>query len=406
MDKPPLIRRVVIHNYKSIAHCDVTLGRFNVFVGRNGSGKSNFLDALQFVSDCLSTGSVSKAVELRERTEDVLRQSADRPSSFRVEISIQLPTGDVQYHVEFSAEPGGNCVVQEESLWSAGTDPKAPLELMFKCDRNGVSVPGKRDMIFPEVVNEHHNTFRDRLFLSVASFHSPFHPVDAALSTLKVYDPIPAIMRSPRPSGDAKVLREDGSNLTNTVSRLSRLRRVTLERIVEYLAQVVPGLIAVKPLEFGGRVILEFEQQIPGESQTRKFQSQNMSDGTLRSLAVLVAALQFYQHTDSSHVIGIEEPESAIHPAAMAVLLDALRESSVNNQILITTHSPDLLDRIDIETDSLFAVSDESGSTVIAPIDEASASAIRDHLYTPGELLRSNQLEPRIDAPSAEAVAE
>ena len=96
----------------------------------------------------------------------------------------------------------------------------------------------------------------------------------------------------------------------------------------------------------------------------------------------------------------------AVHPAAMAVLLDALREASVNTQILITTHSPDLLDRVDIETDSLFAVSDESGSTVIAPIDEASASAIRDHLYTPGELLRSNQLEPRIEVPSAEAVAE
>jgi len=161
------------------------------------------------------------------------------------------------------------------------------------------------------------------------------------------------------------------------------------------LVQIVPGLVAVHPLKIGGYEILEFEQQVPGEPLPRKFQSQNMSDGTLRSLAVLVAALQFYQRTDSSHVIGIEEPETAIHPAAMAVLLDALREASVNNQILITTHSPDLLDRIDLDTDSLFAVSDTTGSTVIEPIDDASVMAIRQHLYTAGDLHRMDQLEPR-----------
>lgn len=406
MDKPPLIRRVVIHNYKSIEKCDVTLRRFNVFVGRNGSGKSNFLDALQFVADCLSMSSVSKALESRGRIEDVMRQSFDRPKSFRIELSVQLPTGDVQYHVEFAIEPEGGSVVQEESLWAVGPDPTAPLDLVFSSDSDGVTVPSQNNMIFPEVVKDHHIQFRDRLFLVTASFYPPIHHVWAALSSLKVYNPIPAPMRDLRAPIDAKVLSEDGSNLTNTVSRLSRKRGVTLARIVEYLAAIVPGLVSVKPLKIGGYEILEFEQQVPGESQPRKFQSQNMSDGTLRSLAVLVAALQFYQHSDSLHVIGIEEPETAIHPAAMAVLLDALREASVNNQILITTHSPDLLDRIDIDTDSLFAVSDESGSTVIAPIDGASESVIRDHLYTPGELLRTNQLEPKIDYSSEKSVTE
>ena len=402
MDKPPLIRRVVIHNYKSIEKCDVNLGKFNVFVGRNGSGKSNFLDALQFVADCLTMTSVTKALESRGRiedvirqSEDVLRQSVDHPSGFRIELSIQLPDSKVEYHVEFAAEQEGGCVVQKESLWAVGPDPNAPLELMFSCDSVGVRVPSQSDMIFPEVIKDHHSRFKDRLFLAIASFHPPFHPVYAALSSLKVYNPIPAPMRLFSSPLAANVLCEDGSNLTTAVSRMSRKREVTLARIVEYLSQIIPGLVSVNPLNIGGYEILEFEQQVPGKSRLRKFQSRNMSDGTLRSLAVLVAALQFSQQPDSSHVIGIEEPETAIHPAAMAVLLDALREASVNNQILITTHSPDLLDLVDIDTDSLFAVSDTTGTTVIEPIDDASVMAIRKHLYTAGDLLRMDQLEPR-----------
>jgi len=56
--------------------------------------------------------------------------------------------------------------------------------------------------------------------------------------------------------------------------------------------------------------------------------------------------------------------------------------------------SPDLLDQMDLETDTLLAVDFQAGVTRIAPIDKASRSIIRDHLYTPGELLRMDQIEP------------
>ena len=48
-------------------------------------------------------------------------------------------------------------------------------------------------------------------------------------------------------------------------------------------------------------------------------------------------------------LVGIEEPETALHPAAAAVLMDALREGAVQTQVIVTTHSPDLLDLIDLE---------------------------------------------------------
>src|SRR3954454_19868305 len=53
--KPPFLRRVRIRGYKSIAFCDVALEPLTILVGRNASGKSNFLDALAFVRDALAT---------------------------------------------------------------------------------------------------------------------------------------------------------------------------------------------------------------------------------------------------------------------------------------------------------------------------------------------------------------
>ncbi len=395
MDKPPLIRRVVIHNYKSIAKCDVTLGRFNVFVGRNGSGKSNILDALQFVSDCLSTGSVSFALEQRGGMQETLRRCKNRPGSFRIELEVQLSAVVIQYSVEIESKPHGGFVVAEENCWRDGTENGRSFVDAFKCRR------GKIELSTDETLPKS-GVSEDRLLLPIVSSLPEFRALYDVLSTVNLYNPMPPLMRLPHPLDAGASLRGSGSNLTGAVARLSRDRPGTLQRIVEYLGQIVPGLTGVQPLEIGGYEILEFQLQDSSDPKPLQFQAKNMSDGTMRSLAVLVAALQFLELPDSNQVIGIEEPETALHPAAMAVLLDALREASVNTQILITTHSPDLLDRVDIETDSLFAVSNESGSTVIAPIDRASESAIRDHLYTPGELLRMDQLEPRIDRPVEE----
>jgi predicted ATPase len=126
-----------------------------------------------------------------------------------------------------------------------------------------------------------------------------------------------------------------------------------------------------------------------------------MSDGTLRALGVLVSLFQ--SGSTSRHrvpFVGIEEPEVALHPAAAGVLLDSLREASEHVQIAVTSHSPDLLDDESLATECILAVHAEQGSTRIAPLNEAGRTALRDRLYTAGELLRLNQL-----APDAKAVA-
>src|SRR4051794_19522212 len=86
------LKRVKIRNYKSIASCDVELGPFTILVGRNGSGKSNFLDAIRFVGDALRD-SLEHAVRGRTLWSDVADASTEL-SDFQIELSVTLPSGD------------------------------------------------------------------------------------------------------------------------------------------------------------------------------------------------------------------------------------------------------------------------------------------------------------------------
>ncbi|HUY34804.1 MAG TPA: AAA family ATPase [Pirellulales bacterium] len=76
----PFLSRVRIDNYKSIGKCDVALGSLTVLVGRNGSGKSNFLDALRFVVDGLQT-SLDHAIKSRGGVDAVRRRSTGHPAA-------------------------------------------------------------------------------------------------------------------------------------------------------------------------------------------------------------------------------------------------------------------------------------------------------------------------------------
>src|SRR4051794_1556719 len=85
--KPPFLRWVRIRGYKSIAFCDVALEPLTILVGRNASGKSNFLDALGFLRDLFKFGA-TEAVRLHGGRDALLCRGMP-PSSF---ISLEIET--------------------------------------------------------------------------------------------------------------------------------------------------------------------------------------------------------------------------------------------------------------------------------------------------------------------------
>ena len=220
-----------------------------------------------------------------------------------------------------------------------------------------------------------------------------FRPLYDALLRLGLYNFNPDVIRELQSPDPGEVLTSDGRNLASVLKRLADQPNGRIARVVEMLGKVVPGITDITHRPVGKKETLEFRQRVAGSKEPWRFDAENMSDGTLRALGVLVALFQSPASDGRAvRLVGIEEPETALHPGAAAVLRAALFEASRHTQVIVTSHSPDLLDDKQVSADAIISVTSRDGETILGPVDEASRSSIRDHLFTAGELLRLNQI--------------
>jgi len=374
---PSFITRVRLRNYRSIAGCDVELEPLTILVGPNGSGKSNFLDALRLTAESLR-GSLDHALRERSGVAEVLRKSHGHPNHFGVRLDFQLDGSPGYFVFEVAARTGGAYEIRHEACAWAGAHYEVESGVVRR-PPGPVSPPASQD----------------RLYLVNAAGLPEFRPVFDALSTMGFYNISPAKIRALQAPDQGDLLDREGTNLASVLDRLGKASPVIKQRIEEYLARVVPGILGFDAARVGHMETIQFRQRVVGSKQPWQFPAINMSDGTLRALAVLTALFQFGEpERTTARLIGIEEPETALHPAAAGLLLDCLREGARERQVVITTHSPDLLDNDVITADQLLAVSAVDGKTTIGRVDAASRQALRDSLYRAGELLRLGQLEP------------
>jgi predicted ATPase len=223
-----------------------------------------------------------------------------------------------------------------------------------------------------------------------------FAPVFNLLAGLTFYSPNPEQMRRPISVGPGKVLARDASNAADVLARIERSHPQIAERVRGYLQSFNPEFKDVTITESGNYRWLAFTPAT-NPSQWR-LNGSDVSDGTLRAIGILLAIFQGAAITPAPSLVGLEEPESNLHPAAAGALLDALLEASRQVPIVASTHSADLLDRKDLPDSALVAVALQDGHTVIGPVDDNGKSILRKRLYTAGELLRANQLTPSITA--------
>lgn len=228
------------------------------------------------------------------------------------------------------------------------------------------------------------------------SGHDAFRPAFDRLSRMGFYNVSPDQVRVFQPPDAGDLLARDARNMASVIRRMAAEQPDALERVTQFLQAVVPGIVGVESVPVGHMLSLVLTQHVEGARDPWRFGAITMSDGTLRALAVLVALSQ--PAIRDVPLVGIEEPETALHPAAAGLLFEALLAATRHTQVLVTTHSPDLLDHSELEPDQLLAVVATAGRTQLAPIDEASRDAMKRRLYTGGELLRSSQLAPDQDA--------
>jgi len=395
---PPFITRVIVKNYKSIADCDVRLGRLTFLVGRNGAGKSNFLDIFRFVADALNS-SLHHAIRERGGIDNVRRKSNGHPYQISISFKFQLKEGvSGDYFIQLEMKNKEIIVKQETcnlSDFQKITSSSLCSESKFIVDSGEVKLLVADNITdpFPPA------SLPDSLYLARLSGVPSFRSLFEALTRMSVYNFNPDKMREiqdPDPS-PSPVLQRDGSNITAVIHDAFRDNTDLKQRLDNYLNAVVPQIKSVQVDNIRNKYILTFDQTVKSTNNPWKFDAIAMSDGTLRALGVIVAMLQVNSSSAKNRQIpfvAIEEPESAIHPAASAILRDVLSEGSDWTQVIVTSHSPLLLDADNISPEQiLFATSDE-GNTSIVGMHEVSIKAMKTHLYTAGELMAIDQLLP------------
>ncbi len=373
-----MLSQVEIKNYKSLASTVVKLDRFTVLVGPNGAGKSNFVDALRFIKECL-IASIALPIQNRGGIGAVRRRSRGHPRHFGFRLGMELSSGlFADFSFEIAALPKGAFEVkQERCIVQSALGKRHQYEVeggKFK-----LGVEGIRAKIEP-----------DRLALTVVSAAEEFRPVYDYLSGMRFYSLAPDKIRELQGADPGEVLKRDGSNAAAVLREIRKEKPDNYDRLCRLLSKVVPGTKSAEYVSVGQKETILFKQEVEGDTAPWAFDSVSMSDGTLRVLGILLAVYQ----VSSPTLIAIEEPEATIHPAALDVLVDILKDGSHRAQILITTHSPDILDNKSINDREILVVDSIKGKTTIAPMEGKSRDMVRQRLYTPGELLRSGELEP------------
>ncbi len=375
------ITRVRLENYKSIKFCDVNLEPITVLVGQNGSGKSNFLDAIFFISDALQT-SLSDAIKTRRGLSEIINkdfvQSSHLPY-FQITLGFtNNRTNAGEYRLKIIWDKSKDSVEKIETFIIDGIDCTNEIKLNTSYSLDDL------------ILNQ---------FYEVPAKFAGFC---FGFKESILYNPLPEKMKSSENNQFEEKFESDGSNISSVIYKLQKDTPELINTISKYFTLINPFFVNFYAEKIkDAYLFLNFRSTNSSSKEMTLF---NVSSGTARALALLLAIFiprhgnpNHYEDLNWKPLLGFEEPELGLHPAATRVILAAMRQQTDQAQFVITTHSPDLLQDIQLEVgkETVLVVETFDGETVIDEIDSASRESAIEKLFDLGELLRMGTIQPK-----------
>lgn len=374
------ITKISIETYKSLRNVSITPGKLTLLLGANASGKSNFSDCLDFISEIYRHG-LEIAISRKGGYENIAYRRTKRSTKpIHINLCIELLPSDIP---PFYSQQDGNSenlhfqiehsfsfvardstiranfeIIEENFQISLQKDGDWNKILTISRTKEGFDFDYDRDYDRKsEFVGTNERKairtrsifagFSDLEYLKrqrpnfsstelLVSFIGRFIPLlyafTTAIETIRVFQISPTKSRefgvpTPNPEIDRY-----GGNLPAVIDIMKNKNKKHWSSVMQAMRSVIPDLISIDVDYTTSKTLgLFFKEKGFG----RPWSVDEVSDGTIQTLALLVAI-----YDPNSKVLVIEEPENSVHPWIIRQLIGACREASENKQIIITTHSP------------------------------------------------------------------
>ena len=352
-------------SYRSLREADMALDDLNVFIGANASGKSSILDALRFLSEGVRARDFRAAAFSRG---GILHMAWKGEDAFRIELTIHLEHDGRKYEWSLRLVRTGYDFYVDERVDQL-PDGAPPVGLLVASKGDGWWWSGDEGRV---ELKQDPTTCALAAAAADASF--PARDVAEFIGRWGFFDPNPFLLRRDWTGLESSRFDHYGRNLGETLHALRESSPAAFERIVEATRAVLglPRKIEPRQSEEGRFYFVQIEPDLHFPVH-----QMGVSSGTLRMLALMTALFA----EPNANLIGIEEPENYVHPAALSAFVDYLLDAQDHVQFMVTTHSPLLLDFLDRPEVVRVVRRGEEGTTVTAGED---ADSVRKALEASG----------------------
>jgi len=384
------IKKIKVSNFKTFKDLDLELGNFNVVIGANASGKSNFTQIFKFLRD-LEANDLKNAISMNGGLGSLrnLKIGTSEDLSMKIVLdtrfawgfqSLGLETHEVSYEfsLRFDKPKNGYRIANDgltQKFEFTSLEEKQRELFGREFPRGGAltiyNQEGKLSYTFdpPKLEDRLKETDMLPLFsffeymsgreiprkgLLIQTQYGLIPPWESLFGRLAIYDIEPH--KTPVPITGKAELEENGSNLALILNEITEDREKK-RKLSNLLKDLLPFVEDIGTEKFAEKSLMIKLQ----ESYYKDFlRAYLLSDGTL-NIAALITALYF----EKKDVVFIEEPERNIHPHLISRLIEMMKEASKKKQIIVTTHSPEVVKHADLKN-ILLVSRDKNGFSSIS----------------------------------------
>ena len=395
------LKKLRIHNYKSLRNVCFTPEPFATLIGPNAAGKSNFADAVHFLSEVYEHG-LETAIARKGGYENIaFRKQRRTTAAIEFEVTIQLAGGspmlsseswdlkkeEVELTHKFSFKTKTSRISADfEVVEESFTISQLPSEIrtngqaqdlirLSKVPHGRIEAKVLRKSEISHAIQEMISYYNEHLgslvstaqslLLNSFPFKIPFvSQFESALPDIRVYQFSPLSCResgAPTPNPE---LGRSGKNLPALIDWLQKNHPKAWEQVIAEMQDILQGLNQVSLQYLHTKTLgLFFEEEGFG----RPWNVNEISDGTIQALAILTASAD-----PRTSLLLIEEPENSVHPWIVRKLVERLKTVSKTKTVIVTSQSPVLVD--ELSPREVWIVARQNGETQIRQLTDLDPS--------------------------------